>query len=563
MKSKNYSFFQNDINRKLIWLIIIYCCAHFLLLFISGQWWDDWCYMTQGGIEHLKTGYLESGIPLQAYNILSVMWLPNWGYRIVVFFLFLAIGLLFFLILRSLDFITDEDAFWISAVAMLVPVNDARVVLNCYGYSICLTTFMLGFFVITKMVNCTGKKRIILRIISYVCLLHSYTTESLLVFTGIIWIYLFYISYLKSKGEKPRNKVLLFFKSNWDYLVLPFLYYIFKQIYFKPYGAYAGYNTITIDLLIENTLGSPLTAINTFIRICMTYKYQIDIISIIVLFLFIILYLIIQKKKNSVEEIKKIQIKKHILFFVLGVIVYYAGLFAYIVIRGNSLLNEGVDGRDSMLAGFGIAIMFVAASRCIPIKKCLQNLIPIFFIVLGTFYFNNAYLNYQEDWYHQQQFANSIEQYHGFNNDNTILCDFSDSSPINGTRFYSLNGNSYIQTGKMDKFYFCSINDLSIGLNFNNAFLNGYNADEYDPSDMTIDGVLIINNPPISNKEILRIRFDELFLPEVYEQDIKKLSDIQYIRISKEFSNRLYDLYTSKTLTSSILRKELSEYYTN
>lgn len=335
------------------------------------------------------------------------------------------------------------------------------------------------------------------------------------------------------------------------------------MLYFKPYGAYAGYNTITIDLLIENTLGSPLTAINTFIRICMTYKYQIDIISIIVLFLFIILYLIIQKKKNSVEEIKKIQIKKHILFFVLGVIVYYAGLFAYIVIRGNSLLNEGVDGRDSMLAGFGIAIMFVAASRCIPIKKCLQNLIPIFFIVLGTFYFNNAYLNYQEDWYHQQQFANSIEQYHGFNNDNTILCDFSDSSPINGTRFYSLNGNSYIQTGKMDKFYFCSINDLSIGLNFNNAFLNGYNADEYDPSDMTIDGVLIINNPPISNKEILRIRFDELFLPEVYEQDIKKLSDIQYIRISKEFSNRLYDLYTSKTLTSSILRKELSEYYTN
>ena len=49
---------------------------------------------------------------------------------------------------------------------------------------------------------------------------------------------------------------------------------------------------------------------------------------------------------------------------------------------------------------------------------------PIVFIVLGIFHFNEWYLNYQEDWYQQKVLASVIEEHDGFGEDNTIYCYF-------------------------------------------------------------------------------------------------------------------------------------------
>lgn len=545
-------------RNKYLLLIAVYFFAHFMLCLISGQWWDDWCYWINGA-EHLKIAYLESGIPLQAYNIISVMWLPNWGYRIVVFFLFLAIGLMFYSILRRLDFMTDEDAFWISAISMVVPVNDARTILNCYGYSISLFIFFLAFYALSKLNKLSEKKAICIRIISLISLLYSYTTESLLVFTGLIWLYLFYVNWIESTKTKSISKVLGYFRSYWDFLVLPFAYFIIKGIYFKPYGAYTGYNSITIKSFIDNLQISPLAALNTLINLGRLYREQIRIYSSAVFAVITIMYMILSIKKNSPKH-ETIQIKKQLKVFFLGVIVYYTGIFSYIIIRGRELRVSGVESRDSMLAGFGIAIMIVAFARCIPVKKTIQNIIPLFFVVFGIFTFNNSYLNYQEDWYHQQEFANAISQYNGFDNANTILCNFTNKSPVGGTRFYSLNGMSYEIIGKMDKFYFSNISELSYGLDFNNHLLSGYNADDYDYSDTTIDAILSINNAPISNRKLLKLRFDELFQPIVFEEEIQNLTDIKYIIIDKESSDHIYDLYKNHSLTSDTLQVEIDSH---
>ncbi|MBQ1294125.1 MAG: GtrA family protein, partial [Clostridiales bacterium] len=500
--------------RHRIYLAVIYSAAHLMLCLISGQWWDDWCYWINGP-ELLISLYSASGIPMQAYYILSVMWLPEWGYRIVVFVLFLLVALIFYEILRQMDIFSEDDAFFIAAVAMTVPVNDARTVLNCYAYTVEIFLFMCGFLLATKIKLFSGAKKYLIHAISLVLLVGSYSMESLLVFTGMIWVYLLYDTAKNNMNAKPGRRILLFFRSFWDYLVLPFAFFVLKRIFFKPYGAYAQYNQLTKDSLITGLSLSPKSAFFTGVDIGRSYIAQAGLIPLALVVAAIAGYLVfkkIQTKDNGTEKgSQKKQIKKWLLILALGLVTYFAGIFAYVVIRkGATLAVTTVDSRDVMLAGFGIAVFIVAVSRLIPVKRTFQNLLPIVFIVLGIFHFNEWYLNYQEDWYQQKVLASVIEEYDGFGQDNTIYCYFSEPSIVATTRIYTVNGISYTVTGKMEKLYFTRISDLQYGYTEHDFSGSGFNCDDYDTSDMTIDGVLFINVVPVSDSDLIRMRIHEI-----------------------------------------------------
>lgn len=546
-----------------IYLALIYTAAHFMLLLISGQWWDDWCYWINGP-EQLISLYSASGIPMQAYYIMSVMWLPNWGYRIVVFVLFLLVALLFYEILRGMDIFSEDDAFFIAAVALTVPVNDARTVLNCFAYTVEIFLFMAGFLLATKINLFSGAKKYLIRIVSLILLVGSYTMESLLVFTGIIWLYLLYDTAKNNKNEKPGRKVLLFIRSYWDYLVLPLAFFVLKRIFFKPYGAYAQYNQLTKDTLITGLCLSPKSAFLTGADIGRSYIAQAGIIPLVLVAAAIAGYLVFKKLKakdsGNAKESPKKQIRKWLLILVLGLVTYFAGIFAYVVVRkGETLAVTTVDSRDVMLAGFGIAIFIVAVSRLIPVKRTSQNLLPIVFIVLGIFHFNEWYLNYQEDWYQQKVLASVIEQNDGFGEDNTIYCYFSEPSIVATTRTYTVNGISYTVTGKRDKLYFTRIADLQYGFIEHDFSGSGFSCEDYDTSDPTIDGVLFINVVPVSDSDLIRMRIHEITSPELFGKDIENITDVTYVRISSETSDKIYESYGAGALTPEILREIVEE----
>lgn len=532
-------------------LIIIYAICHWLLCVISGQWWDDWGIWLYT-LEEIKLMFQESAAtPWTAYNLLSVMWIPNWGYRIVVFLLFLVTGLLFYGILHKIDFFTKEESFWIAAIAVTVPVNDARATLICYGYSSSLTFFMTAFFIVTRLIDMSGYRKMLMRIISFLLLLYSYITESLLVFTGVIWLYLFYTVWLENKEKIIFDKIRIFFRSYWDYFVFPFGYYIIKNFFLKPYGRYETHNVVTLYSLIKGTLFSPVAAVRTGLIIGSSYARQVGVTSLFVISVVAVIYLFM--KRRLIQKNKsKIDLRRGIYMFLLGGVVYFAGVFAYIVVRhGSPLGSTGVVGRDTMLAGFGIGIMALGFVRLLPIKEKVQNLLLILMIVLGIFHFNDWYLNYQEDWYHQMEFAKAIDDNNGLPEDDTILCDFSNASPNGSRRFYSLNGMSYIVTGKKDKFFYSGISDIK----FKEIDLNGHNCTDYNSSDRTIDGVMFINNEPISNMQLLKMRYRELVDVKAFEENISELTDVEYIRIDKEISAKIYEADKKDELTSNVLKE--------
>ena len=364
-----------------IFLLLTYILSQLNIVLITGQWWDDWTIWTSSASE-IKSIFSENGLPWEAYNLFSVMWIPHWGYRIIVFFLFLFAGLFYYLILKQLDFITEEDAFWISAVAVTVPVNDARATLICYGYSLSLCLFMLAFYTTTRLNSFSGWKKLVLRIISLCCLFYSYTTQSLLVFTGLIWLYLNYVIWKDNNCKKTIQKVVLFFRIYFDYFLIPFIFFIIKNTFFNPYGRYHNYNSITMKSFINGTFLSPLASLKTLALITQSYLSQIGFLSVIVFSIVIILYFVTVGKPLEQNQQKKSfpTIKKQLLIFILGALVYYAGIFAYIIVRGGAAIeNTGVSGRDAMLAGYGISIMIVVFSRLLPIKKTVQNRIAFTF----------------------------------------------------------------------------------------------------------------------------------------------------------------------------------------
>ena len=537
------------INKKqILYLILIYSLSQIILCFISGQWWDDWVIWCSSA-ETTKDFFRSNGLPWEAYNLFSVMCIPKYGYKIVVFFEYLIGGILFYGILRTLNFFSDQDAFWITTIYMTVPVNDARITLICYGYSLSLFLFLMSFFIISRNRNKASKYYIPLRIFSVLCLLYSYTMQSLLVFTGLIWLYQLYRLFTESYCKKPINLILNCIRENADYIISPFLFFILKSIFIKPYGHFEGYNNVSLNTLCIGLVSFPKAAVQTLITITTGYCNKINIYTLSLIVICAGTYLCISKRKKSTEY-PKTDLKHSLLLFVLGVAVYSAGIFAYIVVRnGGALDSTGVGGRDTMLAAFGIAVSVWAIVNILRLPKKLQELIFIAIIVLGIFHFNDAYLNYQEDWYHQQEFAYEISKNEELaESDKTVLCVFSDPSPVGATRFYTLNGMSYRITGKMDKFYFSSIEDLKFGVRFNEYFKHGWNADDYDYYDTSIDSVLFINNYPVDNIKIVKLRINELFNHPVFEQEIADMSDITYVKTTENTSDKIYDAFNNGTL---------------
>ncbi len=542
-------------KKKIIWLIVIYTLSQLLLCFVSGQWWDDWGVWGKNTKDIINL-WLEHGTPTYIISFFSVMWIPNWGYRFVVFFLYLVDGILAFLIICESRFFSEKDAFYIAAVAITVPVNDARITLICFDYAWSLALFSIGFYWLLLSQGRGTPKKIFYRILSLFFLFWSYSLESLLVFTGVIWIYIIADILRSNKCNFTWGYVLKDLNGYLSFFALPFLFYFIKNTVFKPYGRYSNYNSVTIQRMYENGVNSLHSLTESFKLVVNSYINQISFISI---GLFVAAVICLTIKNREVDKCEKrtyccVQINR----IVLGVIVYFAGMFAHIVVRDGLIIrNTAIDGRDMMLAGYGIAIIAVSFSNLFSRRTVIQRLLPVLLIILGSFHFNNWYLKYQEDWFYQVGFANAIIENDLFKNDNTILCDFATPSPIEGTRFYTLNGMYRDISGKQDKFFFSDISELKYGVDFKDSLLYGYNCDDYKEIDTSIDGVLLIDNCPFENIEIVRMRFYELVNNARFEEEIKNRIKSRYIEISEETSELIYRQYLERKLNSDLLREWL------
>ena len=557
-----YSKHDRVFLRHIMLLSIIYLLTNWFMLVISGRWWDDWGLYLRN-VECVHEAMMQQGLPLEAYLLRSVWWLPHEGYRIVVFALFWAGSLLLYCGLRRSDIFAEPECFWITALYITVPINTARLTLICYGYSVGLFSFWLAFYLTTRWYRTQGYRRMIMRAGILLLLIFSYNTESVMAFTLLILMWLYYMDLRGTDvrglrvSELLRRIAAVVFRYI-DFLAAPVIFYFGKRILFPCYGSYDTYNYVDWRTLPGLAVRLPLYLIDTLGNVIDNYApgSKKDLLLAAAAVLLGMQVCVFFKKRYGGDEARENNLRTAVLF-ALGAVFFAIGALPYIAVRKGGISAAYVQGRDSLLLGTGIAFMAYYGVKLF-VRERFRPLFCLAVMALGAGYLNRAYLDYQKDWYYQLQFQAEIAVNEDIQAGHNLLCIFAEPSPY--SRYYQLNGNSYAAIGSEDKLYLQGTAGIPDFLELASTALDAsqYLAD-YDFDNKVLDGIVFINNAPISDGEALRLRWQEIFDRDGFMKQISDSRDIEFAPLDEGESEAIIRACLQGELTDGNVREYLRE----
>lgn len=539
----------NNCVRDIALILVVGMATHWFMIVISGYWWDDSIFQYKNYYD-LSRMYIESGNMFGSALAFIMINIRN-AYNIWTFALTILNSILIYFFLRNSLFVKRDDSIWIALIFTTVPINDARIVYACFPYMLCYVFFSVALYLVTVWKRMGGMLAWGIRVISWMFLFVSYTIASFLVFTGIIilWIYYyeFSVNYNKTDGNIWWWLIRCIVK-NIDYVIVPIVYWIIKITYYPTQGfcAAVGYNSVSFAKMWLALKSFPLTITDILISIYRNYFLGINEYVIFVLYGALILTWWVKTKKCITKtSICNNNDVYSIVIILVGVITTMAGIFPYSVVKGQRISINGIEGRDSLLLGLGFAMLAYGTLNLIT-KEWVKRICLVFVVVLGMFHFNKWYVTYQETWYESLEFKNAINTETDIIEGSTFLVVTNRDTPCESSRFYCYNICAYEILGDQTRF-FGTIKDLmSIDelLNYSGTDrLYGYGMDEYDYNDMAIDGILFMENPVWRNGDIYRLKALEIFKPDEFDEEIKKITKYSYIDITPDESRRIIELY--------------------
>lgn len=531
--------FENNsrLNKKNYLIIcIVYCLAHWMLLVVSGMWWDDWCSYglssSQGDQANLQLGRPD-GILLS--RILEL--LPNGSNRVIVFVLYFLVSIMLYYIIVQGFKICEKKALWTTFLFISLPINDARIMGSTFTYSVGLFLFISGFFTLVRMYRNETRKRFIHSVLSLALFLASFILNSNLVFyVAIIIPFIIW----KNGGAKNVFKFSAFF-------LLPFVFFGVKNLCFPPSGTYAGYNEVTFDKLLYAIKYFSFADIfvlrkvaSTITTQCFRNQHGVNVFCIIGICVLIMAYVFILYRKRERKTIWKTEWKDkktilpNILMLSSGVIILSAALFPYVVVRQSWKIGINMAlGRDSVLAGFGIALIISSVISIIDINR-LGSLIISIVVFLGIISLNMLYVSYQTDYYRHLGLQSELKRNEQLRDVGTI--EFITDQPSELGGFYTLNVNAEIAYGNQKHFIMNPSEKMWLEEKNREQlrrFVNSpiYHMMEYKIGDGSIDARMYFHTD-IDFVKTLQLKVMQLFSFDDFNNQIIELShmDVEMVK---------------------------------
>ena len=546
---------KSFINNPYFLILIIYCFCHFFMLFLTGSFWDDITYETHDSERFFNIAMM-TGRPEWFYLLRFAWSFPHNTYRFLVFLMYGFQAIMFYRILLVTQAFGEKDSLWISLIYITVPVNDARLLLSDFSYCVGLTFFILAVYCYICYKNTSAKKdsRFIKRIGIQILFLFSFCLNSLLFFYYLIFLYDFIKKnniIIRNNSFSYKNFFLVIFDViilNIDFILLPFCFFIAKSILFPVYGIYAGYNTLSMNCIINAALKSFLLI--PHISLETLYNYR-RLFSPIILFSMVVLLLIVFGSFDDILEKKKTQGIHPSKMIVLSIFMIYMAIFPYVAVGRYNINTSGISGRDSILIPVGIAFLIYSVLTQVLFKR-IRNVFFVLFVLLGVAHFNWWYLEYQTDYYYQLAFERKVDlayirEHQNFiviNNNPTMIC---------GDRFYTWSNIARRAFGSENHFFMNGIHDLKY---LNSDFLSKRSPvlldgiREINPQYINLDGIISFESR-ISKKKALKLKIKELFFKDKFQINISRIGVLKVISLDFNKSNTIMSAYTNRRIRTN------------
>jgi hypothetical protein len=390
-------------------LMIFYVIAHGGIVLISqAVYWDDWTIINLPPTL-IKKLFKEAGSFLNYGGLLHVLMMLGgpWLYKTLVLCLNFFSGLFLWQIASKQDWINESERYYIVLLFLITPCMAARVAAIDFPYTLSLFFFFMAWAVIDKN-----------RLVALLLFFVSFNTPSFLVFYALP-ILDWYVRDLKKSNY--QQKLFRWAILKLDFILLPFVWFLIKNIYFKPYGYYVGYNEA---YHLKNLVTSSIGIIKDLFKLN---------INLPITFLICILCAICGKLPEPLFFNRN---KKMIY---LGLFALILGLFPYMIL-GYAPTFEEWTSRHQLLMPLGLSLIFVGF---ISLAKSIEKQ-KIYILLLIAISLSLNLKNYFElffDWQKQQLLMQFIANSDEIKKSSLVLIDDKTKNALNRTyRFYEWNG---------------------------------------------------------------------------------------------------------------------------
>ena len=518
LKNLSDTFYGNS-GKDLISLFALYAISFFLMLTNTGIFWDDWTLYNMPSAIILDTFKQAGSLSGYFHTFLLSMGHSVLAYRVLVFTIYFLCAIFLYFILSGIDEVDRFDRFLIVTLFAVLPVNNARIALINAPAALCHFMFWLGFLLLSRYLK---SGRISFRFLALIFFFASFHIASMLVFYLTALLYIIYFEF--RKRTSPASLIRKFFSYS-DFVILPVAFWVLKMKFLKPYGMYAGYNQILpqplsrekvyayagnlLDLMISSVSSSFLEPL----------KHSFTENSYIELILLGILIFLVLFKKRLLQTTDQ----KHI-FFYLGWFLFFLAVFPYCAVGKLPRLDDW-SSRYQLIIPLGVSLILVYGTKLLIPSERIQKYFYSLFI--ASFLVTNVshYVDFQKDWYKQASLLENFKHSEVLKANtsfsfNDKMKEFNANERI--YRFYEYTGLMKLAFGdekrgvdlgvpiKPDTFAYCNMKDF--------VMIKAQYA------------VDIHAGKIIGKRDLIKMKYFELFNKEEYIKNIRGLSVLKYYK---------------------------------
>ncbi len=530
---KSFSIKMSRKSSDFFIIATLYTLAFGLYLLNGGLFWDDWCLYNQFPATRIHL-FKDSGFflywPAYLHNILLSVSFGVYLERFLIFVSFLFAGIFIYCILDKIKYIDERSRFFLVIIFMLFPANFSRIPICSIHYSLCFGMFFLGIWLVSIYLS---SKNWILRVISLLCFIIAFSTNSFCFYYIILFFYIFYIE------KDTVTNFMAFVKKGFsytDFIILPVIFWIVKDLFFQTSGLYKGnYNLITMNNVILFPIKSIQVLFQSFINIIINPFVSLKIIVILSIILAFVLMFIINRI-NYLKEYKSQ--RENLSLIIIGLLIFLAGIFPYIAVGKWPDDYLGFSSRHQLLITLGLSFIVIFSLNIIfnefkfrpQLENYFYSIIVIFFVIIDF----NACLSYQKLWLKQVSLMENFCSSDIIKNNTTFLVQDYFIEYIYENEFYGFTGMFKKVFKDETRFaeyfpFFKTIKNYKVFLNYPQ-----YNMNNYIPSNPNYIIVINAGDYSLTKKRTLFLTIKKFLFPDKFKNEIRNIIKLSYVKISRQ-----------------------------